>query len=102
MTKREKEAVKDYEKLAVAVYLSELMKQDLDNDGENAGHRGNDGAGAEQALPPSDPLESAVVYYHPSLVGYLDAALRLLRQAFFRKERKDLFLVGRVGESTTV
>lgn len=92
---------KEYERLAVGIYLSKYMKQDLKDDGDNAGNGCNNRAGTDHSLSPVDFLESAIVYYHPSFIGYLEAVIRLLQQAFFRKKRKDFFLIGRMVKVST-
>ena len=90
-----KNVEKEYERLAVGIYLSKNLKQDLKDDSDNAGNGCNNRADTDHSLSPVDFLESAIVYYHPSFIGYLEAVIRLLQQAFFRKKRKDFILIGR-------
>ncbi len=102
MTKYEKKSLKGWVRLAASLYLSQQLEENLKDNCDDTGDRSDNGTQPYKIFTPVHFSETALVYYHPSFVGYLEAAWNLLKQAFRHKERKDFILVGRKRMTTPV
>ncbi len=90
MTKEENKSLDGWARLAASLYLSQQPEEHLQDNRNDTGNRGDDGTQPYKAFTPVHLSETALVYYHPSFVGYLEAAWNLLKQAFRHKERGGL------------
>ena len=95
MNKAERKIILDWERFCASVFLSMKIGNDLEDNGQNTSYSCGDCTGVKNPLPLDSFLKSAIVYYHPSFIGYLKATCKLLKQAFRYKERKDFILIHR-------
>lgn len=102
MTKEDKKSLDGWVRLAASLYLSQQPEEHLQDNCDDTGDSGDNRTQPYKTFTSVHLSETALVYYHPSFVGYLEAAWDLLKQAFRHKERKDFILVGRKRMSTPV
>ena len=89
MTKKEREAIKKYDLSLIHMTLTALLEKEGCKTGkssDNSCNSCNNGTKLCPALPHDLTIESALVNYNPTFMGYLIAILRLLKQAFFHKK----------------
>ena len=102
MTKKERKKRDSWNRFAAALFLSNYPGQDLEDDGNAPGYGGNNCTEPDNSILSLCFSESTLVCFHPSFVGYLIAALDLLKQAFCHKKRKHLILICRDRFTTTI
>jgi len=84
MTKEEKKSLDGWVRLAVSLYLSQpqQLEKHLKDNRNDAGDGSDNGTHPYKTFTPVELSETALVYYHPSFIGYLEAAWNMLKQAF--------------------
>ena len=102
MTKEEKKSLDGWVRLSASLYLSQQLGKHLKDNCDNPGDGSDNGTHPYKTFTPVELSETALVYYHPSFIGYFEAIWNLLKQAFRHKERKDFVLIGRKGMSTSI
>ncbi len=102
MTKEQKRILNGWVRLAASLYLSQQPEEHLKDNCDDTGDRSDNGTQHYKTFTPVHFSETTLVYYHPSFVGYLEAAWNLFKQAFCHKKRKDFILIGRKRMSTPV
>gem|GEM_PF-6141957 len=97
MTKEEKLSLKQWQRQAAEVYLynSKNMEKNLENNGKYSSNGSSNSTDSSKKLSSVNLPETALVYYHPTFIGYLEAVWNLFKQAFCFKKRKDFILIGR-------
>ena len=101
MTKKERLNLKQWHLKAVQLHIRECLKKERNytgNGGDNTTDCSNNGTDKDQTLTPKSFLETTIVYYNPSFVGYLVAIASLIKQAFCHKKGVHFILVGRSGD----
>ncbi len=102
MTKKDKKSLDGWVRLAASLYLSQQSEEHLQDNSDDTGNGSDNRTQLYKTFAPVHFSETALVYYYPSFVGYLEAVWNLLKQAFRHKERKDFILVGRKRMTTPV
>lgn len=95
MKQADRNIVLEWERFCALISLSKKVEKDLDDNSQNASNGSGNCSGTKDSVSLESFLESAILYYHPSFIGYFKAAAALLKQAFRDKERKDFILIHR-------
>ena len=96
MTKKEKENIKKWQLWCIALTVNDLLRQNgynSCNGSNNATGSGNDSTDVHHPGTTKLALESTLVNYNPSFMGYAIAIMRLVKQAFFHKKGEHFVLI---------